>query len=550
MDNFTTEIEHFITFPGSSLNLIERCLGFIAMRWAEELNQLELNNVSRTHSTWIVDKQLAYLQTILRHNQINESSVYTEMDQNCPTLHAQSTIAHTSLAVGFVALLIHILLVFFINHGLVRLYGPCLLVSIFLTALHNLLLFASSYVTSNLETTLQHSTGTFLNQTRREISHRVLCPLMDVSTHYLSISVHLSVLFALLEQYNFPGGAYKKISPGVGLRSHINSPPRAHLPSKSSNVSQNSFPHGHGVHSSLKESDKYRVSEPNVNFYSCSNDFRLSKDVRQEPVKVSLRPFIHLLTVRWYWIGPLLSMCLPCLPVAFGLWLHHRSGLENMWNPTYGVLTCGSVGSCLAGMQILFYLPVGLILAGQIALIFMINMRADHTPDPTAHSVQYSHRIYPDFEARCCMIFKFAGSQLIVWITAFVSNHVCLVTMWQLYAIFTGLQGLYVCVSFTFARPFLEVVFKKNDPLRRLKLDNLVMQLPLGIVRGARDVSYIPRNSSSTLSGVGVFNQPGHSASSASVSKKSMLTKCGTRRISPGNQVNTALLTHHGPHQC
>ncbi|KAA0201031.1 hypothetical protein FBUS_06625 [Fasciolopsis buskii] len=560
MDNSTSEIERFVTLPGSSVTLIERCLGPFAVEWAEQINQLHPTNVSSSKSIWIIGKQLAHLRSILyqqhhhhrqHHNhQANETAIHPEMDQNCPMVHAQSTIAHTSLAVGTAALVIHILLVFSINHGLVRLYGPCLLFSIALSALHNLLLFVSSYFTSDLETFLQISTDQPTNQTRREATHSLYCPLMDASVHYLSISVHLSTLFALMEQYSMSVSNFLSSHlSGASSRPHMGSPVREiWKTNKCRKIPQCNISLDFRNHPSKID---YEPGHKNIHSFplnSCSRNFGLHSDTRRESGKTPLRSCSFLKVENWCWLGPLLSVILPSLPVGFGLWLSRSYGLENLWNPTYGVLTCGSVGTCLAGMQLLLYLPLGLIFVGQITLMCIINMKSDSTPDlMTTYSMHLPNRSSPDFGARCCMLTKLAGSQLIVWITAFVSNYVCLVTMWQLYAIFTGLQGLYVCVSFTFARPFLEIVFRKNDPLSRLKLDNLVMQLPLGLVRGTRDAGYFPRNSSSALSGMGVSGQPSSFPRGA---QKSRRTRKEPRPTNPGRQLNTSLLNYYGVHQC
>ncbi|VDP71739.1 unnamed protein product [Echinostoma caproni] len=211
MDNGTSEIELFVRFPGSARSLIERCVGSVASQWAEDILNAELNDSAGSDFTWIIGKQLSHLHTVLgRHlKPRNGSWLDLELDQNCPTMHSHSTIAHASLAVGTAALLIHILLVFSVNHGLVRLYGPCLLTSIGLTAAHNLLLFASSYIPTNLAVHLRF-TGEAMHTPAN--AQTILCTMVDAVLHYLSISVHLSTLFALFEQYHISKGAYTKTS--------------------------------------------------------------------------------------------------------------------------------------------------------------------------------------------------------------------------------------------------------------------------------------------------------------------------------------------------
>ncbi|KAG5447590.1 hypothetical protein CSKR_101358 [Clonorchis sinensis] len=447
----------------SALNLFERCHCGLAPTVSTKVTTYQ--NASNVDS---------YNASLCFNSSFSELT-----DPNCPNSSGRSMIAHAGLAVGSLATATHLALIFSLRSGLVRLYGPCLLTSMWSSFLHSLLLFASAQISSFVRQSENLST---------EFSTQLLtCQLIDSLLHATALITHLSLLLGLFGQYQqikrneFYRTTFirKDVTHRRNSRSMCiplsNQVPV--LPSVCTTPDYECKLSGYpkSVLNRHSTEELHRSTQPAQTMWTgrvMLPNYSTSRRHHCFP-----EGYCH---ADWSCMGPPLSVLLSLVPVSFGLYSTWTFELSSPWNLAYGIVNCGGVGSCLLAFQWLLYLPLGIVFVCESLLIAFVVTRPAYS-QTVVFGTQSEINEHLHFKAQFGMHCKMVISQMVVWITAFISNHVCLTSLWQLYALFTGLQSLFLIVSCVLSRPFLEVIFKRNDPLRHLKLDNLAMNMPLAM---------------------------------------------------------------------
>ncbi|CAL8078942.1 unnamed protein product [Calicophoron daubneyi] len=475
------DLHNIFCAPGTAAKVISRCME----HYANIFSNCEQANCSQNffpRLTTITAQREAF-PNVDTENMSN----YAELEHGCPVTHSQSTIAHASLAVATLAMTVHLSVVFFLKGSVLKLYGSCLLMSMICGLIHNAILFSAAYVTNFI----------FFESPQPPRNHTHLqrwypCLITDSVLHYVSLALHISILCGLISRFKAirvlysehcasctAQGLYSNRTSIVGglILDHtsLNIPAYKCRSGSSRQRDVNSF--SSTTNRLMGNSGaKYEKAQTTGRFSIKPAQSEGSCNYRLLPGECRCPLITCMAKINWNAVGPLLALIFPILPVTFGLWATYNLDLDNSWNPAYGVVTCGGVGSCILAFQWMLYLPLGVIFACELSVIVTVFRRASD------YAVIFQQLTLPTVEPRAqfLMITKMALSQMVIWCVAFISNYACLMTMWQLYAISAGLQNLYLLVSFVFSRPFLEIIFKRNDPLGRLKLDNLVMQLPLG----------------------------------------------------------------------
>nr|CAH8823527.1 unnamed protein product [Trichobilharzia regenti] len=509
MEILNSDAFTFIGFPRSASEIIYNCIDYHQRLQKLNYTQPEHSLYSSTndYDNYRNDALISSDDT-LEINYLNESYSSTMINSNCPGLRSQSTVAHISMAVATITMLIHFILVTIVNNELKKLYGVCLIIVILFNALHSGILFASAYMPTTIS----------FNLTEKEITYFIKknlffnCWFMDVITHYLILSIYLGIFFGLIERYRCINQYFKR--PSITLKS-FNALFRKHRRRNNSSTKMHNEwftdPYtiicGGSCHSS--NNNVTNISSDNKVKNQCKifkklddtpknherrTRFLPQKDKyfeqnRNRMMSTSHRLVFNDLNIQnnrtWNITVIAGVLCLPILPTGYGVWASYYLSLNSVWNPSYGIITCGNLGGCLAAHQLLMHMPIAFLCLGIITLIILISIKTDtNCLIPEQLNVQSL-----DANARFRMLTKIAISHTIVWITAFLSNYICHAATWQFYGLVIALQSLYIIVSFAFSRPFLEVIFKRDDPLSRLKLDNLAMQLPLGVFRGHGSVS-------------------------------------------------------------
>ncbi|CAH8481135.1 unnamed protein product [Heterobilharzia americana] len=508
---------NFIGFPQSASEIIYNCADY--HQRLLKLNYAKLEGITyyETGNDVYQGDPVVSVDTI-RINYLNETHSST-INSNCPGLRSQSTVAHISMAVATITMLVHFIMVIIISSGLRKLYGICLSIVILFNALHSGVLFASAYMPKTI----------IFNLTETEIKYFVEkklffnCWFMDILTHYLILSIYTGIFFGLIERYRCTNHCFKRtsiFSKSWRLKS-LNWSCRKQKGRDTSNEKiQNEWvAHSYATTSKVDHDDTvqktlcdtkvrnecktFKQLEQNLHRQERRTRFVASKDGGYEQNKGNTNIIPRLIindasipnNRRWNIIIIVSVLCLPLLPTSYGIWASSYLRLSSVWNPSYGIITCGNLGGCLAAHQWLMHVPIAFLCLATVILIILISIKTH-----TNCLIQDQFSSQPlDSNARFRMLTKIAISHTVVWIAAFISNYICHAAAWQFYGLVLALQSLYIIVSFTFSRPFLEVIFKRDDPLARLKLDNLAMQLPLGVFRSHVTVS-TSTNTSSTKS--------------------------------------------------
>ncbi|KAK4474138.1 hypothetical protein MN116_003441 [Schistosoma mekongi] len=508
METLIHDSFNFIGFPRSVSEVIYDCVDY--NQRLIRLNYTKLTNITDYDvNNGIPEDNVMIHGDVLKINYLNET--YSRLiNSNCPILRSQSAVAHVSMAVASVTMFAHFIMITFVNKGLRRLYGIYLSLIILFNSLHSGILFLSAYMPTTIS----------LNLTGKEITYHIrenmffTCWFMDMLTHYFILSVYLGIFFGLIERYLYMNQCYKNLSikpkpwnfnschllwknrkkPGVSNQK-VKSNDWFTDPYSITGASKNDNVRKFHCVMTKPESEIKAVTqlEFNVKHQERKTRFVALKDGYSRQIKyqrnINPRFMSNDISVyknrMWNFIVLTSVFCLPILPITYGIWASYYLNFSNIWNPAYGIITCGNLGSCIAAHQWLMHIPVGFLCFGTIFLIILISIKTDTN---CLIQNQFSSQTLDD-KARFRMLSKIAISHTFIWIIAFISNYICRATVWQFYGIFTALQSLYIIVSFTFSRPFLEVLFKRDDSLGRLKLDNLAMQLPLGVFLSHRSIS-------------------------------------------------------------
>ncbi|CAH8456167.1 unnamed protein product [Schistosoma turkestanicum] len=504
------DLSNFIGFPKSVSEIIYDCMDY-------HQRSIKLYSTKSASSTYYATNSM-HENTVMIHgdtfqiNYLNET--YSRLlNSNCPILRSQSTVAHISMAVASVTMFAHFIMVIFVNKGLRRLYGNCLSLIILFNSLHSGVLFFSAYIPSTIGFNLTDTKVTYFIKENMFFN----CWFMDMLTHYLILSIYLGIFFGLIERYLHLKRCRKhsciKKQTWNFKSFHFLGKNAKHPVKSKQKVKYNDWftepytitgiPKGniveHLQYATTQPENKFKTvktfehigkgGERKTRFIALKNGYsRHPSNMLPRVIKSDINMYDNLM---WNLIVIFSVICLPIFPVTYGIWASYYLDLNNAWNPAYGIITCGNLGSCLTAHQWLMHIPVAFLCFGTIILIILISVKTDTN---CLIQNQFSSQSL-DVKARFRMLSKIAISHTFLWIIAFISNYICHAIIWQFYGIFVALQSLYIIVSFTFSRPFLEVLFKRDDPLGRLKLDNLAMQLPLGVFHSHRSIP--------TLSNVG-----------------------------------------------
>ncbi|XP_018648531.1 hypothetical protein Smp_127220 [Schistosoma mansoni] len=336
------------------------------------------------------------------------------------------------------------------------------------------------------------------------------CRFMDLLTHYLILSIYLGIFFGLFEHYLQLNQCYKHSSietkPWKCKSPHCLWKKQKHPSTSCQKVKYNdwltdSYATTGVTKVNLVKKFQCVITQPEDKFKTVRSLERIKKDQERKTRFVTLKdgysrhqsnifPCVINNDIKmhnnrmWNFIVIISIVCLPIFPTTYGIWASYYLDLNSIWNPAYGIITCGNLGGCLTAYQWLMHIPLAFLCFTSIVLIILISIKTDTNCLIQDHFSSQSL----DVKARFRMFSKIAISHTFLWILAFISNYICHTIVWQFYGIFIALQSLYIIVSFTFSRPFLEVLFKRDDPLGRLKLDNLAMQLPLGVFHSHRSI--------------------------------------------------------------
>lgn len=368
----------------------------------------------------------------------NHSELIVNGDFGCPIFYRRSVIAQVSFCVAFLAMLVHLGLVMFITKRIARLYGPFLIFSLFFSLLHSLLLAITLFADDFPED---------------------VCRSSDILIHYLSLCMHFSVCLGLVDQY-------ERMYSNLGWETQcwcLNSVGLNRIAGTCERI-RNSVPR---VASSRRRSIRSSRRKLCFDCHMIHMVYPMSSELRQ----------------RLIWLTALFLM--PAVPVVAGVWISSVTKIDHDWNPVYGIISCGGVGGCIRAHQLLLYGPILVLMTIEFVFVLVISK---HIIDTDDYNQQISTE-YIKLTARFSMLLKITLSQFLVWITAFISNYICVLTTWQLYGLFSALHSLYILVGFMLTRPVLDIIFKRNDPLTRLKLEHLVINLPLGLNKPANRAS-------------------------------------------------------------
>ncbi|CAH8472714.1 unnamed protein product [Heterobilharzia americana] len=476
---------NFIGFPQSASEIIYNCADY--HQRLLKLNYAKLEGITyyETGNDVYQGDPVVSVDTI-RINYLNETHSST-INSNCPGLRSQSTVAHISMAVATITMLVHFIMVIIISSGLRKLYGICLSIVILFNALHSGVLFASAYMPKTI----------IFNLTETEIKYFVEkklffnCWFMDILTHYLILSIYTGIFFGLIERYRCTNHCFKRTS--IFSKSWRLKSLTGHAGNRKDGIHQMKRYKTNGLLIRMQppvrnECKTFKQLEQNLHRQERRTRFVASKDGGYEQNKGNTNIIPRLIindasipnNRRWNIIIIVSVLCLPLLPTSYGIWASSYLRLSSVWNPSYGIITCGNLGGCLAAHQWLMHVPIAFLCLATVILIILISIKTH-----TNCLIQDQFSSQPlDSNARFRMLTKIAISHTVVWIAAFISNYICHAAAWQFYGLVLALQ---------------KVIFKRDDPLARLKLDNLAMQLPLGVFRSHVTVS-TSTNTSSTKS--------------------------------------------------
>ncbi|CAI2724595.1 unnamed protein product [Schistosoma spindalis] len=506
----------FIGFPRCVSEIIYNCLDY--HHRPSNNNSTKLENI-----TYYDLSNSIHEDSVMIHDDTIEITYLNEtyskpINSNCPILRSQSTVAHISMAVASITMFAHFIMVFSVNKSLRRLYGNCLSLIILFNSLHNGVLFFSAYMPSTISFNMTNKEVTYFTRANMFFN----CRFMDFLTHYLFLSIYLGIFFGLFEHHLQLNHCYKYSF--IKTKSLNFKSPRClwknqKCPSTSSQKIKHNdwFTDSYAITGAPKVNfvRKFQcvVTQPEAKFKTVRSLERIRKDQERKTRFVALKdgysshqnniiPRIINNDIKMYnnrmrnFIVISSIVCLPIFPTTYGIWASYYLNLNSIWNPAYGIITCGNLGACLTAYQWLMHIPVAFLCFASIVLIILISIKTDTNCLIQDHFSSQSL----DVKARFRMFSKMAISHTFLWILAFISNYICHTIVWQFYGIFIALQSLYIIVSFTFSRPFLEVLFKRDDPLGRLKLDNLAMQLPLGVFHSHRSIPMSSNVGSSVIS--------------------------------------------------
>ncbi|RTG87372.1 uncharacterized protein DC041_0000619 [Schistosoma bovis] len=503
---------NFIGFPRSVSEIIYDCFDYHHKPGNNNFTKLENNMTNSIHE----DSVMFHGDTI-EITYLNETYLRS-INSYCPILRSQSTVAHISMAVASITMFAHFIMVFSVNKSLRRLYGNCLSLIILFNSIHNGVLFFSAYMPSTISFNMTNKEVTYF--TRENMFFN--CRFMDFLTHYLILSIYLGIFFGLFEHHLQLNHCYKHSS--IKTKSwNFKSPHCLWKKQKCPSTSCQKTKYNDWFNNSCAITGvpkgnfvkKFQcvITQPEAKFKTVRSLERIKKDQERKTRFVALKdgysshqsniiPRVINNDVRMHnnrmrnFIVISAIVCLPIFPTTYGIWASYYLNLNSIWNPAYGIITCGNLGGCLTAYQWLMHIPVAFLCFASIVLIILISIKTDTNCLIQAHFSSQS----VDVKARFRMFSKMAISHTFLWILAFISNYICHTIVWQFYGIFIALQSLYIIVSFTFSRPFLEVLFKRDDPLGRLKLDNLAMQLPLGVFHSHRSIPMSSNVGSSVIS--------------------------------------------------